>query len=226
MRQRMLREGLLGFQDHEILEMLLYQSLPRQDTNKIAHDLLIKFGNFSNVIDAKPEQLMTVKGISVCTACNIALLKEVKRRYRVSATQKIPLKTIGDIIKYAQELLADCYEEKLIVTFLDASNNLISSEEFDSRSTQRVDVDLKKLVSCALSAGAHGAILFHCHLDSTCQPSDEDVRFTQRIFETLANINIVLMEHIIFNSSGQYYSFFKEKDLERIALNYNKLHNQ
>ena len=55
-RERMLKEGLDGFQDHEILELLLYQSIPRKDTNKIAHKLLLAFGNLSNVINASPNR--------------------------------------------------------------------------------------------------------------------------------------------------------------------------
>ena len=40
LRNRMLKEGLDNFQDHEILEFLLFQYIPRKDTNKIAHNLL------------------------------------------------------------------------------------------------------------------------------------------------------------------------------------------
>ena len=222
MRQRMMKEGLQGFQDHEVLEFLLYGSLPRQDTNKIAHDLINKFGSFNNVLDAAPEQLMKVKGVSKVTACNIAILKEVLQRYLVSASQKRPLTSIGEIIKYSQDIMAHTYEEKLVVAYLDNSNNLIVSEEYTSRNTQRVDVDLKQLVASALTTRAAGVILFHCHVDGVCKPSADDFTFTQRVFTTLANMHIVLLEHIIFNNSGQYYSFFKEKDLDRMALEYNK----
>lgn len=223
LRERMMNEGLQSFQDHEVLELLLFQYLPRKDTNKLAHDLLNKFGSFANVLDASPEQLMTVKGISQATACNIAVLKEVWQRYRRSATQKIPLNSISAIIKYSQEIIAYSYEEKLVVVYLDGGNNLLLTEEFSSRNTHRVDVDLKELVSSALRAGAAGVMLFHCHVNGICKPSADDKKFTEKVFITLANMNIVLLEHIIFNNSGQYYSFYKEKELERLALKYNKI---
>ena len=226
MRQRMLKEGTQGFQDHEVLEFLLFLFLPRQDTNKIAHEMLLKFGSFANVLDAPPEQLTEVKGISITTACNLGILKEVFRRYQQSSTQKIPLNSTGAIIKYAQELMAHNYEERLVVAYLDAANNLILSEEFSSRNTHRVDVDVRKLVASALRADAFGVMLFHCHVNGPCTPSEEDRNFTQAVFDTLANLGIVLLEHIIFNNSGQYYSFFKEKDLERITLEYNKQKKQ
>ena len=222
MRERMKKEGLQHFQDHEILEMLLFQSLPRQDTNKIAHELLNKFGGFANVLDADPSQLTTVKGISETTACNIAMLKEVWQRYRRSSMEKIPLTTISDIIKYTQEIIAYNYEEKLVVAYLDSSNKLLVTEDFSSRNTRRVDMDLKTIVASALRAGATGVMLFHCHVSGVCKPSEDDDRFTAKAFNTLANMGIVLLEHIIFNNSGQYYSYFKEKQLERLTFEYQK----
>ena len=68
MRERMMKEGLDGFADHEILELLLFQYIPRKDTNKIAHNLLDKFGGLVNVLNAAPEQLMLVDGVSEVTA--------------------------------------------------------------------------------------------------------------------------------------------------------------
>lgn len=225
LRERMINEGLQNFQDHEVLELLLFQYLPRKDTNKIAHDLLNKFGNFANVLDASPEQLMTVKGISQTTACNLVVLKEVFLRYRRSATAKTPLSKVSAILKYTQELMAYSSEEKLIVAYLDGGNNLILTEEFTSHNTQRVDVDLKKLISSALRARASGVMLFHCHVNGECKPSADDKKFTEKVFITLANINIVLLEHIIFNNNGEYYSFYKEKELDRLTLKYKRIND-
>ena len=225
MRTRLLKEGMNSFQDHEVLEVFLFPCIPRKDTNKLAHDLINKFGSVSNVMDASPEQLMTVKGISTATACHMAAVRELWRRYHYSATQKIPLRSIGDIIKYTQIIMADNYTEKLVVAYLDASSNLLVTEEY-AGNTHSVNVDLKKLVATALNSNAAGIILFHCHVDGVCEPSLDDWNFTERVFDTLTNLHIMLLEHIIFNNNGQYYSFYKEKDLERLALEYNKKHQR
>jgi len=63
MRQRFLENGLSGFADHEILEVLLYYTIPRANTNPISHALLNHFGSLSAVFAAKPEALMQVEGI-------------------------------------------------------------------------------------------------------------------------------------------------------------------
>lgn len=221
LRQRMMKEGLQSFQDHEILEFLLFQSIPRRDTNKLAHDLLNKFGSFANVLDAAPKQLMTVKGISEATACNLSLLKEVLQRYRRSAAEKISLSTLGSIVRYTQKIISESYVEKLVAVYVDNTTNFLVSEEFCSNSTQEVNVDVKHIVTTALQAGASGVILFHCHVKGLCVPSEDDRDFTERVYITLANMNIVLLEHIIFNNRGEYYSFYKEKDIAHLAEKYN-----
>lgn len=220
LRQRMMKEGLQSFQDHEVLELLLFQYLPRKDTNKIAHDLLDKFGSFANVLNASPQQLQQVKGISQVTACNIALLKEVFLRYRASDAEKMSLAGIASVIKYSQKIIADSYVEKTVVVYVDGATNFITSEVFTSNSAQEVKLDLKKIVASAVGANASGVLLFHCHVGGMCLPSEADISFTEKMYVTLANLNIVLLEHIIFNNKGDYYSFFKEKVMSDIANRY------
>lgn len=218
----MKKEGLSGFQDHEILELLLFQYLPRKDTNKLAHDLINRFGSFANVLDASCEQLMTVKGVSEVTACNLAMLKEVWQRYKRSAAQKIALSSLSSIVKYSHDIIADSYVEKLVVVYVDNSTNFLVSEEFTSDDTQEVKVDIKRIVSSAVRSNAAGVILFHCHVNGRCTPSQADLDFTERLFVTLANLNVVLLEHLIFNNKNEYYSFVAEKDINAIAARYKK----
>ena len=63
MREKFARNGGAGFQKHEILEMVLYSSIPRGNTNEIAHALINKFGSFSGVLNAPYEELLKVKGV-------------------------------------------------------------------------------------------------------------------------------------------------------------------
>lgn len=220
MRQRMIKEGLQGFQDHEILELLLFQYIPRKDTNKLAHRLLNKFGSLANVLDASPQQLQTVEGISEVTACNIAMLKELWQRYKASSMQKKSMSKLSSIIFYAQELVAESYMEKLVVVYVDNATNFLSSEVFQSGSSQEVHVDVKKLISSAVASNAAGVILFHCHVNGVCQPSAADMNFTEKMYVTLMNLNIVLLEHLIFNSNEDYFSFYQSGKMDEIAYKY------
>ena len=58
MKQRCLDEGLDGFADHQVLELLLFYALPYQDTNELAHRLLDTFGSLSAVLNADYSELL------------------------------------------------------------------------------------------------------------------------------------------------------------------------
>ena len=220
LRERMMKEGLGNFQDHEVLELLLFQYIPFKDTNKLAHNLLKKFGSFSAVLNATPSQLMTVDGISKVTACNIAMLKEVLVRYRRDSSNKINLGSMTSIIKYAQTLVADDYCEKLVAVYVDNATNHLFKEEFTSNNSNKVDVDVQQIVLSAMRNSAAGVILFHCHVGGVCEPSQSDLLFTKQLFVALASLNVVLLEHIILNNTDEPFSFFREGLLEEIAQQY------
>lgn len=225
LRERMIKEGLSGFQDHEILELLLFQYIPRKDTNKIAHGLLNKFGGFANVLNATPEQLMTVQGISQVTACNIAMLKEVWTRYKRDESSKINLGNVASIMNYARVLIAESYVERLVVVYVDGGTNYLYSEDYNSDNISEVTVDIKRIVSTAVRLNASGIILYHCHVQGTVTPSEPDVKFTEKLLFALAAINIPILEHVIFNAQGAYYSFFSEGLIDAMSFKYAKINN-
>lgn len=225
LRERMMKEGLSNFQDHEILELLLFQYLPYKDTNKIAHNLLDKFGSIAGVLNASPDQLISVDGISTVTACNLAVLKEVWLRYKRSEASKIRLDGIKSIIEYTQKLISESYTEKLVVVYVDNSTRFIYRDEFTSDSAQQIQVDSKVIIATALRTNAAGVMLFHCHVNGPCRPSADDMRFSEKLFFALASINLVLLEHIIFNNKGDHYSFFHSGDIQAIETKYKNSQN-
>ena len=223
LRNRMMNEGLTGFADHEVLELLLFQYLPRKDTNKLAHTLLDRFGSFAAVLDASPRELMLVDGISEVTACNIAMLKEVFQRYKKSQAEKISLDNVSAIIKYAQKLIADSYVEKLVVVYVDASTNLLFKEQFTSGKVNTVDVNIKDIVATAMRVKASGAVLFHCHVSGTVCPSDDDYAFTERAMLALGSLDVILLEHIIFNDHGQFYSMLEHGEIAAMRTKFKRM---
>ena len=62
-KNRFLKEGLESFADHEVLELLLYFSIPRGDTNPVAHRLIERFQNLKSVFDADFSELKAVNGV-------------------------------------------------------------------------------------------------------------------------------------------------------------------
>ncbi|MBF0190444.1 MAG: hypothetical protein HQL99_04760 [Magnetococcales bacterium] len=81
LRRRFLEEGLEGFEDHQVLELLLFNVLPRQDTNALAHLLLKRFGGLSAALEADPSDLAAIPGVGEAAAAFLSLIPPVTRRY-------------------------------------------------------------------------------------------------------------------------------------------------
>lgn len=79
MKQRYLSQGLDGFAEHEVLEMLLFYSVPRADTNELAHALLDRFSDLHGVLSAEPRELCQVSGVKMHTAILFRLVSDVYR---------------------------------------------------------------------------------------------------------------------------------------------------
>lgn len=72
MKQRYLSQGLDGFAEHEVLEMLLFYSVPRADTNELAHALLDRFSDLHGVLSAEPMELCQVSGVKcIRRSCSV-----------------------------------------------------------------------------------------------------------------------------------------------------------
>ena len=81
LRETFRKAGVEGLPDHNLLELLLFYSIPRKDTNELAHKLLTAFGSLNGVFDASYEQLMEVEGIGESSALLISIIPAVCRRY-------------------------------------------------------------------------------------------------------------------------------------------------
>lgn len=87
MQERVARDGLTSLAAHEVLEYLLYFSIPRRDTNPLAHRLIQHFGGFCQVLDASEEELMQVQGIGPASARLLHSFRDVARFYQIKSTR-------------------------------------------------------------------------------------------------------------------------------------------
>ena len=80
-RERFAKTGFDGMASHEIIEMLLFYSVPRKDTNEIAHRLIKQFGSLAGVFEANLEELQKVKGVTFNSAVLIKMMLPLYHEY-------------------------------------------------------------------------------------------------------------------------------------------------
>ena len=85
LRKRFLAEGAAAFEDHQLLELLLFYSVPRADTNALAHRLLDAFGSMQALLSAPPDETMRRGGLGQTTAALLSMFLPLKRRMEADA---------------------------------------------------------------------------------------------------------------------------------------------
>ncbi|MDR0915774.1 MAG: DNA repair protein RadC [Oscillospiraceae bacterium] len=198
LRGRFLEHGLDTFDEHNVLEILLFYAIPRADTNVIAHELLGKFGKLSDVFDAPIEQLTQVAGVGETAATLIKLMPQISRRYQMSRTSP---DGVLNTPKRAGAYLLPYYvgerDEVVYLVCLDAKCKVLCCKRLFEGGVNSAAVNIRKIVETALSFNATSVILSHNHTSGIALPSPEDKVTTIKVRDALAAVDITLFDHIV-----------------------------
>ncbi|MGM9589261.1 MAG: RadC family protein [Faecousia sp.] len=198
LKKRFLQQGLDGFTDIQALELLLFYSIPRQDTNPIAHKLLAHFGSLSQVLEAPAEELMQIGGIKEHSAVLLNLINEMSRFYLVDkANQERVLPTIEDCARYLQPYFYGRTTETVFLLCLDAKCKVLRCKEVGEGSVNSAGISTRKIVEIAIREGATTVVLAHNHPSGIAIPSPEDIQTTRRIAAALQSVEVHLADHIV-----------------------------
>lgn len=214
LRERFRSEGLEGFADHEVLELLLFYGRARGDVNPAAHALLDTFGSLQAVLEATPDQLMAVPGVGEETATLIALLVPAFRRYSACLCRaRRRFAARRDVKLYCRALLAGWRTERLYVIGLDADHQLLGSRLVAEGSTGSVQVQPRMVAEAALNMNARAIILCHNHPGGADWPSQQDLSITQHIQLVMRSLDVELLDHLII-AGERTYSMEENGDLD------------
>lgn len=198
LKERFKKEGLESFSEINILELLLFYSVPRRDTNPIAHRLLKRFGSFANVLEAKYEELLDVDGITEHSATLIKLLLPSYRYYFASREKS---NIIITDIETAGEYLAKSYightNEIAKLMALDSKGKVIGIYTLVEGNINSVNISIRKIIEIAILSKAASVIIAHNHPGGIALPSEDDIRTTHEIRKALKSISVNLMDHIV-----------------------------
>ncbi len=198
LKKRFREEGLDNFEELQVLELLLFYCIPRQDTNPIAHALLDRYGNLAQVMDTPAEELKKVPGMGEASANFLALIHAFDRRYLKSkAENNRILATIDDCGEYLMSCFKNQRNETVYLLCLDAKCKLLCCKKVGEGSINSASVPVRRIVEIALGANATSVVLSHNHPSGLAIPSDEDKLTTRRIALALEAVEIRLVDHII-----------------------------
>ncbi len=203
MKEQYLVTGGKELNDHELLEMLLFYSMPRIDTNELAHRLINEFGSLRDVIYAPTEKLMKVKGIGKNTAILLSLICDSYRRINLL---KLAPNTKFDTLTSIGELLLSYFRadlnERLCAAMFDGNMKLIGIYELSCGYNGGSKFDINELIRLSVIRDAAKVVLAHNHPSGNRDPSTCDRLVTSNAQKALNALNIELVEHIIVSEIG------------------------
>lgn len=227
-RQRLkekVRKGHLSqLSSHEILELLLTYTIPRRDTNNLAHEIFNAFGSLSGSIDADYEDIKKIKGVGEESALLLKIISELIDIYtedKKSKQNTAILNTTQKAVQYFRNHYLIKNVEYLHGFCLNKMNKVVS--HFEIKGTEnKIVIDIKDFADKINTKNASGLLLFHTHPDGVVEPSADDVATTQRILNICYVHGIKVMDHIVINEN-EYYSFRGDGKLQIAEQNCLKL---
>lgn len=218
LRTRFLNEGIENFEDHNVLELLLFYSIARKDTNEEAHALINEFGSLSNVFDASYEDLCNVKGIGERTAMLIKLVPELFRKYETDKLNKngVILNSAELVAQYTSKYFKGLTEERLYLLCLDSNAEIMSFDLVSSGNVNSTPLNNRFITEKAFNLKAASIILVHNHPSGITAPSRNDIDATRDIAYAMKLIGLRLSDHIIIGHGDEFFSFRRSQKFKEI----------
>lgn len=198
-QERFLKDGLDRFAPHEVLEMLLFFSIPRGDTNGLAHQLIDRFGSLSGVLHAPYEELLKVPGVGRTSAFLLRMIPDVCRAYyEDSHKEKVRVFEAEQAAEILRRKYIGRRNEVVVLLLLDSQCRLILCEVVNEGTVNTVPVYVRRIVELAVRYNASAAILSHNHPSGNPVPSKGDIESTVSVYHALKAVDVPLRDHIIF----------------------------
>lgn len=208
LRQRFMAGGVNALPDYELLELILFNAIPRIDVKPLAKSLLATFGDFNGVIGAPEARLLKVEGVTPKVLVQFRLAAEIAGRMaRAKVLNRSVLSSWSDLITYCRTVMAHRETEQFRVLYLDRKNTVVADEAQGQGTVDHVPVYPREVAKRALELNASALILVHNHPSGDPTPSEPDVEMTRSISVACEAIGVTIHDHVIIGKDDQDASF-------------------
>lgn len=220
LKERFNKTGGQGLADYEVIELLLTFAIPRRDTKPIAKELFRRFKNIQGIMEAPREELTKVAGVGENASFLIKFFLEAPAYYlRERIKKREYLHSAGDVLEYLQVSMMSLKHEVFRVIFLNAKNEIITTENLHEGTLNHSLVYPRKIIEKALHHNASGLIFVHNHPSGHAKPSPQDHDITRNLVFAARMMDIEVFDHIIIGH-GDYYSFAEEGHIRQFKEKY------
>lgn len=204
LRERFMQGGSAAMPDYELLELVLFRAIPRQDVKPLARLLLETLGDFNRVLSAEPARLAAIKGVGPAVVQELKIVEAAAQRLARAKVMHRPLLSSWDaLIDYCHTAMSHRETEHFRTLYLDRKNILIADEEQARGTVDHVPVYPREIIRRALELNASAMILVHNHPSGDPTPSEADILMTNRIAQGAEIMGITLHDHLIIGKNRE-----------------------
>ena len=204
LRARCMEGGAQAVAEYELLELILFRAIPRQDVKPLAHLLLQTFGDLARIVAAPVVQLQRVHGVGDAVILELKLIEAAAQRMTRSRVMQRPvLSSWAALLDYCHTVMAHRETEQFRILFLDRKNVLIADEEQAKGTVDHVPVYPREVVKRALELNASALILVHNHPSGDPTPSEADLTMTAQVQDACQALGLTLHDHLIIGKERE-----------------------
>ncbi|NOE18881.1 DNA repair protein RadC [Ruegeria atlantica] len=205
LRIRFLKGGHEPMPEYELLELLLFNAIPRIDVKPLAKRLLAEFGDLNSVIAASKHRVLQVEGANDWVYYHLRVVEAFGHRMAQAQVMKRDvMSSWEDLVTYCRTAMAHREIEQFRVLYLDRKNVLIADEEQARGTVDHVPVYPREVVKRALELNASSIILVHNHPSGDPTPSKSDITMTERIQDACSTLGILVHDHVIIGKKEEF----------------------
>lgn len=203
LRARAVAGGLGVLPDYELLELMLFRSIPKKDVKPLAKALLARFGSLATVFAASQADLKSVAGVGEAVALDLRLTHEaLLRAGRETVAKRTVISSWSALLAYVRAALAHEPREQFRVLFLDKKNQLIADEVMNHGTVDHAPVYPREVMRRALELSSSAVILLHNHPSGDPSPSSADIEITRQVINAGRALNIAVHDHLVVGRDG------------------------
>lgn len=211
-RDKYMSCGFESFNDVQMLELLLFYSYKRADTNEYAHMLYNDYNeSIQMLFESSASEISEKSGINSNAAVLISSLLHISDRYSKSKScDKKLLRSFCDVGMYAISLFAGITEEYSYLLCLDKNYGLLQAvklvkkPEYDENAYLTSDI-----VENVIKFNASYVIIASNRLSGELKITDENKRSADTIEKALKTIEVPMLDHVIV-SGDRFVSFYQK----------------
>ena len=212
-RERLVQLGAEKLSNQELLAIVLRTGTKKEPVMALSQSILSELDSLAELHDLSLQELQEIHGIGQAKSTELKAMLELAKR--IQASEKKRSERMTGSQQVARKMMIEIGREKqehLVVLYLDTQNRIIEQRTIFIGTVKRSVAEPREILHYACKNMATSMILVHNHPSGTVEPSDNDLRFTEKLKRCCDDMGMILLDHLIIGQKD-YFSFREESDL-------------